>query len=710
MHLQKLLLASFLLLSTPALAQSPPWEIGCGDGRVDLVLDNFDATWTAITAGSAIPLPAQNLVSGCNGTAALAVTYDLTNVQPPEGPNPGQSWIVLIKNIPSTNISAYSHLRLAMKGSSLNSHETVEVKLKDAAGHLHAVALGSMTDLPAWRPIFIDFRELTGSGTLDLTQIVGMEIGISRCSGSGCEVPDLPGSPPPEEHTATMTFDEFALVDLKLGGAHRLTQSSFSEVPANPTVRANAAGAMLARIVASGAGQSLTPAWYPEANPNFNTYVQAEALLVFVYEYERSGNIAYRDAANALAARLIALQIPQGKQQAGAWFTAHTIENGVLTPPYRSLPSVNPPPCDGDETLVQPGNLANNLDACMWVGNVGWTLIALGRLQRAGFYPDPTALATAITRGADWVAGQSAYRGNGGTYPNLISLGVEGNLSAYFGLRAAARNSEATLLGDAIFQFGWDSVQRRIKPGVGLLDVATAIDVSGSWGATFLRASGRRQEALESMGYSASVMRTVSFDGATRGYGDIAGPYTPAVEFTGQAAGAGISDAAYAMTQVLSLTDPSYPGAFRGAADHWYGGALSPWATTMAGVSPTAWVYFAFHLDPLQPDVRYTDDPIMPLGTIIRAEHVRELRARIDRLRRRFNLSPYSWTDPTLTQTVTPVKAQHFQDLRNALCSVYTLVYGRTTPSICVAPALAAGQTVMAAHVSDLRAAVFAIE
>lgn len=694
-----------LLLSAAHLEATPPWEIACGDGRVDLVLDNFDASWTAVTAGSAIPSPTQTVVGGCNGANALAVTYDLTSTQPPEGPNPGQSWIVLVKTIPSTNLISYTHIRLSIKGSNVNSHDTLEVKLKDSANNLHAVALRSMTDLTAWKPIFIDFRELTGANTLDLSQITGMEIGISRCSY--CEVPDVPGTTPPEEHTGTLTLDEFAVVNLKLGGAHRLTQGSFVEVPTNAAARATAASALLAYVTASGPGASMTPAWYPEANPNFNTYVQAEALLAFVYEYERSGNIQYRNAANALAARLIELQITQDKEQAGAWFTGHTIANNALAPPYRSLPEGSPPPCDGDETLVN--GLANNLDTCMWVGNTGWVLIALGRLQRAGIYGDATALANAITRGADWIAGQSAYRGNGGTYPNLISLGIEGNLSAYFGLLAAGR-TQAALLGDAIYQFGWDATQRRIKPGVGPNDVATAIDVSGSWGATFLRSSGRRQEALDSMGYSASVMRTVSFNGLIRGYGDIAGPFTPAVEFTAQAAGAGISDATYAMSQMLSLTDPAYGNAHRGAADHWYGGALSPWATTMAGVSPTAWVHFAFHLDPLLPYLPFTNDPIVPNVTLIRAEHVRELRSRISRLRGRFGLAAYPWEDGTLTENVTKVKARHVQDLRDAVCDVYEVIYGRSSPSICTAPTLVPGQAVDDSHVANIRAAVFAVE
>jgi hypothetical protein len=243
--------------------------------------------------------------------------------------------------------------------------------------------------------------------------------------------------------------------------------------------------------------------------------------------------------------------------------------------------------------------VATNIDVCEWVGNVGWVLVALGKLQRSGFYNNPAALQDALDRGATWVVGQI---GRETAYPDLISLGLEGNISAYFGLRAAGQQSQAARLGDAIFQFGWDPVQRRMKPGVGPADLATALDVSGSWGVTFLRSINKTQEALESQSYAASVLRTASFDGAILGYGDIAGPYTVAVEFTAQAVSAGIHSADFVTQQIDLLQIPSgtYAGAFPGAPDHWYGGQLSPWSTTMSGVSPTAWVYFALNRDPLR--------------------------------------------------------------------------------------------------------------
>jgi hypothetical protein len=592
-HLAVLMFVPDVVLSASFSANA------CGDGRVDMILEDFDSTpitaFTVFKADASIPDPNLSIVPGCRGQA-LSLGYDLNNASPD-----GQSWIVLQRSIPVTNLTSFTHIRLALRGSNMNSHENVEVKLWDG-NQLYAVALKSMTDLPVWRPIYMDLRELTSAGTINLATISRFEIGIVRCSGTDCEIPDVPGDPTPiAQHEGTLFVDEFALVDLKPGAVNRLVQSSFESVAPNRAVAQMAASAVRSRISSSGPAADLVPAWFPEQSPNYNSYVQAEALLVFIYEYERTANLAYRDAARNLAGRLLDLQILPDKINAGAW---HTSYNQNLQPPTRPLPNLAPnrqPPCDGNETMIldQGQLVANNIDACEWVGNVGWVLIALGKLQQSGLYDDPATLRDALDRGAGWVIGQV---GRNPGYPDLISLGIEGNMSAYFGLLASGKKQEAEQLGHAIFQFGWDSVQRRMNPGVGPADTATAIDVSGSWGAAFLCSIAKTQEALDSQGYAATVLRTSSFDESVFGYGDIAGPFTVAVEFTAQAAVAGIKDADYVMRQVYPLQIPNgpYAGAFPGATDHWYGGSLPPWSTTMPGVSPTAWVYFAAsYIDPL---------------------------------------------------------------------------------------------------------------
>lgn len=557
----------------------------CGDGRIDSILEDFDSTpltdFTVVKAAPSIPDPNLSSVPGCQDQA-LSFGYDLTQAS-----QDGQSWIVLQRSIPVTDLTDFTHIRLALRGLNVNSHENVEVKLWDG-NQLYAVTLKSMTDLPVWRPIYIDLRELTGDGAINLATISRFEIAVARCLDTDCEVPDVPGSATTNEHVGTLFLDEFALVDLKPGATNRLVESGFENVEPNRSVAETAATALRNRITSSGPAAGMIPAWFPEQNPNYNTYVQAEALLVFIYEYEQTRNRVYHDAARNLAQKLVSLQIPDGKAHAGAWYTSY---DQNLQPPTRLPPSMVQ--CDGTETMIQ------DIDTCEWVGNIGWMLIALGRLQQSGLYDDSGALSDALNRGAEWVIGQL---GRHSGYPDLISLGIEGNISAYFGLLASDRKQEAEQLGDAIFQSGWNSAQRRMNPGVGAADTATALDVSGSWGAAFLCSIGKTQEALDSQGYAATVLRTSSFDGSIFGYGDIAGPFTVAVEFTAQAAVAGIKDADDVMRQIypLRIADGPYAGAFPGAADHWYGGSLPPWNTTMPGVSPTAWVYFATsYTDPL---------------------------------------------------------------------------------------------------------------
>jgi hypothetical protein len=600
------IVALFTILFSPRLARSETiTPIACGDGRYDMILDNFNtATGSLFTPHPTIPNPVVTTTNGCNG-AAVSIAYDLSNVAPPGSANEDQSWVVWRRALPAeVDISTATHLRVALQGDNENSHETVEVKLGDSDGTLSVISLPSLTDLLAWRPAYIDIRELSNIGELDQEHITHVEIGIVRCTN--CEVADNPGNPPPPDgHTGALFVDELAAVNLVPGATHRVIQTAIAPVTPNATVRAAAASAILNQVTRSGPGAGLIPAWFPETAPNYNTFAQAEALLVFVYEYENTGDIVYRDAAITLAERLIALQIESGKEQAGAWFSAYTIEGNALRPPNRALPKNPTVRCDGDETMVTDpesmGIVASNIDSCQWVGNVGWALIALSKLQRSGIYPEPEILQTAINSGAEWIATQSAYRNMQATYPDLISLGIEGNISAYFGLLAANHYPAADKLGAAIFHFGWDDEQQRMRTGVTSADYATALDVSGSWGATFLRAIGKPEKALASQGYTASILQTSSFDNSIVGYGDIAGPWTVAVEFSAQGAASGLYGADAVMTQLykLQVTSGDYAGAFPGGTDHWYGGQLKPWTTTMSGVSPTAWVYFAINGNPI---------------------------------------------------------------------------------------------------------------
>ena len=107
--------------------------------------------------------------------------------------------------------------------------------------------------------------------------------------------------------------------------------------------------------------------------------------------------------------------------------------------------------------------------------------------------------------------------------------------------------------------------------------------------------------------------------------------------------------------------------------------------------------------------VPFTDHPIRPGVTPVRAVHFTELRARIDALRRAVGLPAFSWTDAVLRAGVTSAKLVHLRELREALGDAYVAV-GRVDPGW-TDPAPTVGSTPISAHhVMELRAAVVELE
>ena len=105
----------------------------------------------------------------------------------------------------------------------------------------------------------------------------------------------------------------------------------------------------------------------------------------------------------------------------------------------------------------------------------------------------------------------------------------------------------------------------------------------------------------------------------------------------------------------------------------------------------------------------FTDDPLRPGGTPVRAVHFTELRARIGALRRGAGLGPYPWTDAILTPGETPVRLSHLLELREALAEAYAAA-GRAAPPWTDAAPAAGTTPIRAAHVTELRAAVMELE
>ena len=105
----------------------------------------------------------------------------------------------------------------------------------------------------------------------------------------------------------------------------------------------------------------------------------------------------------------------------------------------------------------------------------------------------------------------------------------------------------------------------------------------------------------------------------------------------------------------------------------------------------------------------FTDDPLVPEETPVRAVHLLELRARIDRLRRRAGLPAFGWTDAQVVPGVTPARATHLLELRSALGEAYAAA-ARAAPAYSDAVVTAGVTAMRALQLQKLRRAVVALE
>ena len=105
----------------------------------------------------------------------------------------------------------------------------------------------------------------------------------------------------------------------------------------------------------------------------------------------------------------------------------------------------------------------------------------------------------------------------------------------------------------------------------------------------------------------------------------------------------------------------------------------------------------------------FTDDPIQPGVTPIKAVHFTELRTRIDILRTTGGLRGFRWTDPVLRPGVTPVRLAHLLELRQALDEAFSAA-GRPVRRWTDAAPLGGATPIRAVHLTELRAAVVALE
>jgi uncharacterized repeat protein (TIGR01451 family) len=100
--------------------------------------------------------------------------------------------------------------------------------------------------------------------------------------------------------------------------------------------------------------------------------------------------------------------------------------------------------------------------------------------------------------------------------------------------------------------------------------------------------------------------------------------------------------------------------------------------------------------------ILFADDPLTVGVTLIKAQHLTQLRQAVNAVRAAAALAASSWTDPTLTVGVTSVKKVHIDELRSSLSAARTTL-GFSDPGF-TDPVLTAGVTVVKKiHTDELR-------
>ena len=101
--------------------------------------------------------------------------------------------------------------------------------------------------------------------------------------------------------------------------------------------------------------------------------------------------------------------------------------------------------------------------------------------------------------------------------------------------------------------------------------------------------------------------------------------------------------------------------------------------------------------------VIFSEDPLLPGQTSVRAAHMAEMREAVTAVMTTAGLPPPSWADPSITAGVTPVRATPILQLRDSLTSALAAL-GLPSPSFSrpIAPAL----TINAADFQEIRDAV----
>jgi len=444
------------------------------------------------------------------------------------------AWVQLRRNFnPALNLSSGDHLRFYYQGTRRN---TLEVGLTSRdGGNYFASAWNSVTHVPWWTYATWDYQDFLQGDQQpfpDFGAVAAIFISVANKGGEA-------------GGAGSLIVDELQYLNV----ADRAIPTGYEQATVPPAVLRKAALWVAARQQPRGLLQSWQEEYLQDPSKDFAwLYDQALGLIVL--------SETDLPKADRLADAVHTLQDPGGWWYGGYHFT-----------------SMQP------ATAVKP------------VGANAWMVYALMRYyQRSG---SQTARQDAL-EGAAWLA--TLQRSNGSLPGQVITVQdngapTEGNLSGWWAFQATGYRSQADRLKTYLTEQAWaSSMGRFLSSGASypprgryeiLLDNQT-------WGASFLHAIGRDEDARRALSYARWTLLVDPPRHGMCGFGG-SGPFSIWNEGTLQYVVAHGENSQYYVDQIIA--QQAADGGVPGSPDDYAG--YKEWLTTMHGVAPTSWLYFA---------------------------------------------------------------------------------------------------------------------
>jgi hypothetical protein len=448
-----------------------------------------------------------------------------------------ENWVQLRRNFAQPiTLPAGAHLRFRHRGTTTNS---LQIGLVSADEQFYFSGdMGSATHTPWWTYATWDTRGLrNGAESFSHTQpITAIFISVKN-SQSG----DVGGP-------GSFTVDELEYLDI----ARRDVPPEFEWVTVSPALTRRAANWIAQQQCPGG----LLKSWQEEEPENAWLYDQALGLIVLC----ESGHIP---EAQRLAHKLRSLQ-----NDDGSWYAGYNC--------------MTDDPTDGTEP----------------VGASAWTVYALSYYSRR--CEDP-AVGQDAKEGADWLARLQREDGSLPALPDdpaNAPAPTEPNLGAWRAFRSTGYHQiQANLLRSYLLTQVWDSDMGRFRASPTSYEIF--LD-NQTWGASFLQAIHRDDDARRALSYARWTLATTSSDGSICGF-DGAGPFSVWNEGTLQYVAAHGENSQFYWEEMTR--QQASDGGLPGSPDSFSGYIV--WLAQWHGVAPTAWLYFAGTGGPFYPPPTY---------------------------------------------------------------------------------------------------------